>query len=71
MIPILDCGYGKFKCLLKLIKREKTEDQLYKGNLKRKKKREEIYAKAKSRTSEEKERETEQERLRNSFIHPD
>jgi hypothetical protein len=55
MIPILDCGYGKFKCLLKLIKREKTEDELYKGNLKRKKKR-------------EKEEET---RLRNSFIHPD
>ena len=63
MIPILDCGYGKFKCLLKLIKKPKTEDELYKGNLKRKRKREE--------KEREKERETEQERLRNSFIHPD
>lgn len=59
MIPILDCGYGKFKCLLKLIKKPKTEDELYKGNLKRKKKREQM------------ERQTEQERLRNSFINPD
>ena len=59
MIPILDCGYGKFKCLLKLIKKPKTEDALYKGNLKRKKKREQM------------ERQTEQERLRNSFINPD
>ena len=61
MIPILDCGYGKFKCLLKLIKKPKTEDELYKGNLKRKKKRDE----------REKQRQTEQERLRNSFINPD
>ena len=58
MIPILDCKYGKFNCLLKIIKKEKTEDQLYKGNLNRKRKREDI----------EKE---EQTRLRNTFIHPD
>ncbi len=54
MIPIFDCGYGKFKCLLKLIKKEKTEAQLYKGNLKRKKKRDE----------------EEDERIRNSFMNP-
>jgi len=60
MIPILDCGYGKFNCLLKIIKKEKTEDQLYKGNLNRKRKRE----------SEDIEKE-EQTRLRNTFIHPD
>ena len=58
MIPILDCGYGKFNCLLKLIKKEKKEDQLYKGNLNKKRKRDEM----------EKE---EQTRLRNTFIHPD
>ena len=56
MIPILDCGYGKFKWLLKSLK-IKTEDQLYKGNLKRKKKRDKI--------------EREKERLRGSFIHLD
>ena len=58
MIPILDCGYGKFNCLLKLIKKEKKEDSSYEGNLNRKRKREEM----------EKE---EQTRLRNTFIHPD
>lgn len=56
MIPILDCGYGKFNCLLKLIKKEKKED--YKGNLNKKRKRDEM----------EKEDQT---RLRNTFIHPD
>ena len=40
MIPILNCGYGKFKCLLKLIKKNNDDDQ-YKGNYKRKAKREE------------------------------
>ena len=54
MIPILDCGYGKFNCL----KKEKKEDSSYKGNLNRKRKRDEM----------EKE---EQTRLRNTFIHPD
>lgn len=63
MIPILDCGYGKFNCLLKLIKKEKKEDNSeatsgYKGNLNKKRKRDEM----------EKEDQT---RLRNTFIHPD
>ena len=58
MIPILDCKYGKFNCLLKLIKKEKTEDSSYQGNLNRKRKREDM----------EKE---EQTRLTNTFIHPD
>ena len=46
MIPILDCGYSHFKWVLKSIKRErdnhgyKKANSNYKGNLKRKKKRE-------------------------------
>jgi len=62
MIPILDCGYGKFKCLLKLIKKNNDDDEhsQYKGNYRRKVKR------------EEKEREErEREEIRESFIKPD
>ena len=55
MIPILDCNNLTY--LFKLIRPPKTEDQLYKGNLKRKKKRDKI--------------EREKERLRGSFIHLD
>lgn len=55
MIPILDCGYSKFKWLLKSIKIKSEANSSYKGNLKRKKKREE----------------REKERLRSSFIHQD
>jgi len=57
MIPILNCGYGKFKCLLKLIKKNNDDDEhsQYKGNYRRKTKREE----------------REREEIRESFIKPD
>lgn len=56
MIPILNCGYGKFKCLLKLIKKNNdNDDDQYKGNYRRKAKREE----------------KERDEIRESFIKPD